>query len=296
MRVQGGVLEGEAGARWLEIRRVLVLVLTLNVGVAAAKMAYGWLSGSVAMVADGFHSLFDGTSNVVGLTGISLAARPADRGHPYGHTKYEAFASAGIAGMLVLAAAGIAQSALRRLGGGLPVRVDAGSFAVMILTIAVNLVVTTYEKRRGRALASSILIADAAHTRSDVYVSLSVIAGLVAVKLGYPVMDLVAAAVVVVTILWAALGVLRSAGEVLVDRARIPEEELTALVEDVEGVRSVHRVRTRGVPTEVYVDMHLVVDPTMPLECAHALAEEVEKRVRSAYPVVVDVLIHVEPR
>lgn len=296
MRTQGGALGAESSARWRDIRRVLVAVLLLNAAVAAAKLAYGWLSGSVSMFADGFHSLFDGSSNVVGLAGIWLAARPADRGHPYGHTKYEAFASAGIAIMLVLAAFGIAQSALRRLGGDLPVRVDAGSFAVMIATIAVNLAVTTYERRRGRALNSSILIADAAHTRSDVYVSLSVIAGLVAVRLGYPVVDLIVAGFVVLAILHAAWEVVRSASEVLIDRARIPEEELVELVAGIEGVRSVHRVRTRGVPSEIYVDMHLVVDPATPLECAHAVSEEAEKRVREAYPAVVDVLIHVEPR
>jgi cation diffusion facilitator family transporter len=82
------------------IRRVLWVVLFLNLSVAFAKLAWGLISGSAAMQADGFHSLFDGTSNVVGLVGMGLAARPADRDHPYGHGKYETYASAIIGAML----------------------------------------------------------------------------------------------------------------------------------------------------------------------------------------------------
>lgn len=282
--------------RWRGIRRVLLVVLLLNIAVAVAKAVYGWLTHSVSMVADGFHSLFDGSSNVVGLVGIWLAARPADPDHPYGHTKYESFASMGIAAMLLFAAYGIARAAIGRLSGGPQVIVDAGSFAVMIGTIAVNLTVTTYERRRGNTLNSSILVADAMHTRSDVFVSLSVIAGLIAVRLGFPIMDLVVAGFVVLAILKAAWDVVRAAGDVLVDSARLPEDELRALAEAVPGIRSCHKIRTRGAPNEVYVDLHVVVDPSTPLECAHAVASEVEVRIRANYPQVVEVLVHPEPR
>lgn len=275
---------------------MLAVVLLLNIAVAGAKIFYGWMTHSVSMVADGFHSTFDGTSNVIGLFGIWLAARPADESHPYGHTKYEAFAAAGIAALLLVAAYGIVAAVLGRLGGQAAVRVDAGSFAVMLITIGVNLAVTTYERRKGLALASDILIADSAHTRSDVYVSLSVIAGLVAVRLGYPAVDLAVAGIVVVAILLAAWKVLRAASEILIDTARLPEDEVRAVAEAVPGVNGCHKLRTRGTPREVYVDMHIVVDPSTPVECAHAVAEEVERRVRDGFDSVADVTIHVEPR
>ncbi len=126
----------ESGERIHQIRVVLWVVLALNVSVALAKMAWGLISGSVAMLADGFHSMFDGVSNVVGLVGMGMAARPADRDHPYGHSKYETYASAAIGAMLVFAAYKVGSAAVERLrGGGEPPTVTAMSFAVMLGTL-----------------------------------------------------------------------------------------------------------------------------------------------------------------
>ena len=97
------------------VRRVLWWVLALNVAVAAAKLGYGMLIDSISVTADGFHSLFDGTSNIIGLIGLGLAARPADKSHPYGHGKYETFASAAIGALLLFAAWRVGSSAVARL-------------------------------------------------------------------------------------------------------------------------------------------------------------------------------------
>ncbi|MDZ4063859.1 MAG: cation diffusion facilitator family transporter, partial [Coriobacteriia bacterium] len=170
----------DAGAspRTRRIRRILWAILALNLAVAVAKMTWGYVTGSVAMQADGFHSLFDGASNVVGLVGMYIAGRPADREHPYGHGKFETYASAAIGAMLALAAYRVGSSAIQALLDGSPTpRVDAVSFAIMIGTLAVNVGVTTYERRVGRKLGSAILVADASHTGSDVLVSLGVITG-----------------------------------------------------------------------------------------------------------------------
>src|SRR5512139_684249 len=124
-------------ARTRTVRLVLWVVLGLNVAVAAAKYLYGLATASIAMQADGFHSLFDGTSNVIGLIGLAVAIRPPDRDHPYGHAKYETYAAAVIGAMLLLAAWKVGSVALTRLtGSGEPPRIDAGSFAVMISTLA----------------------------------------------------------------------------------------------------------------------------------------------------------------
>ena len=177
----------EGGGRIRQIRAVLWTVLALNVLVAVAKMAWGLVSGSVAMLADGFHSMFDGVSNIVGLVGMGMAARPADRDHPYGHGKYETYASAAIGAMLVFAAYRVGSAAVERLRhGGEGPNVTAMSFAVMIGTLAINITVTLWERRAGKRLNSSILVADASHTSSDVFVSLGVILGLVLVRHGLP--------------------------------------------------------------------------------------------------------------
>src|SRR5512139_4217767 len=145
-------------ARTRTVRLVLWVVLGLNVAVAAAKYLYGLATASIAMQADGFHSLFDGTSNVVGLIGLAVAVRPPDRDHPYGHAKYETYAAAIIGAMLLLAAWRVGAAAWLRLSdGGEPPRVDAGSFIVMLVTLGVNIGVAAWERRMGTKLRSELL-------------------------------------------------------------------------------------------------------------------------------------------
>lgn len=286
----------EDGTRVAKIRFVLWTILLLNTGVAAAKLVFGVVAGSVAMQADGFHSLFDGVSNIVGLVGMALAARPADRSHPYGHGKYETYASAAIGGMLVLAALRVGGSAWDALfGAAEPARVTTVSFVVMAGTLAVNLGVTAWERAVGRKLGSAILVADASHTGSDVLVSLGVIAGLVAVRLGFPIADPLIALGVAGAVVWTSVGVLRQAEETLSDRSRIPAQEVVRIALGVPGALGCHSVRTRGSVAEVYADLHVQVDPSLTVSESHAIAEAVERTVAAAFPQVVDVIVHHEP-
>lgn len=278
------------------VRRVLWWVLVLNVAVAAAKLIYGLLIDSVSVTADGFHSLFDGTSNVIGLIGLSVAARPADRSHPYGHAKFETFASAAIGAMLMLAAWRVGSSAFERLQNpGAGPSVDAVSFAVMVGTLIVNVVVTTLEHRAGQRLGSQVLKADASHTASDVLVTVSVIAGLVAVRLGYPIADPVLGLVVSAFIVVTGVRVLASAGETLADAAQIDPAAVCEFVLGLEGVRGCHDVRTRGSESGVYVDLHVQVDPAISVAQGHAIAEQVEEAIGNGFDEVVDVIAHLEP-
>ncbi len=278
------------------VRRVLAVALVLNFGVALAKYIYGVLSGSIAMQADGFHSLFDGTSNVVGLIGLSLAARPADADHPYGHGKYETYASAVIGAMLALAAMRIGGAAIRAFAGeGASATADAGSFVVMCATLSTNIFVTVWERRSARKLRSDILAADARHTASDVWVSVGVIAGLIAVRLGMPQADPLIAIAVSLAIAYSAWTVFRQASVTLSDAARIPPESICEVVLAVEGVLGCHDIRTRGSASEVYVDLHIQVDGESSVQAGHLIAEDVERVVCEAFPVVVDVIAHLEP-
>jgi cation diffusion facilitator family transporter len=278
------------------VRRVLWWVLVLNVAVAAAKLIYGLLIDSVSITADGFHSLFDGTSNVIGLIGLSVAARPADRSHPYGHAKFETFASAAIGAMLMLAAWRVGSSALERLQNpGAGPSVDAVSFVIMVGTLIVNMVVTTLEHRAGQRLGSQVLKADASHTASDVLVTVSVIAGLVAVRLGYPIADPLLGLVVSAFIVVTGVRVLASAGETLADAAQIDPADVCAFVLELDGVRGCHDVRTRGSESGVYVDLHVQVDPAITVAQGHAIVEQVEEAIGNGFDEVVDVIAHLEP-
>ena len=229
--------------RMRSIRRVLWIILLLNLGVAAAKYAWGTLSGSASMQADGIHSVFDSAGNVVGLVGISLAARPADAGHPYGHAKFETYASLVIGVLLLLAAFEVGSSAAAKLAAGsYTAEVGPMSFVVMAGTLAVNLGVTVYERRFAKRLRSEVLAADANHTLSDALVSVGVIAGLAAVALGFPMADPIMALVVTAAILATAYDVFKHALATLSDRARIPEGDLRAAALAVPGVRGVHQI------------------------------------------------------
>ena len=180
----------EKTAHGRQVERVLWIVLVLNLVVAASKYFYGLASGSASMQADGIHSVFDSLGNVIGLVGISLAARPADAGHPYGHSKFETYGSLAIGVLLLFAAFEVGSSAVEKLvAGTYTAQVTPVSFIVMVGTLVVNLFVTLYERRAGKRLKSEILAADAAHTLSDAFVSIGVIVGLGFVVAGFPMAD-----------------------------------------------------------------------------------------------------------
>lgn len=283
-------------SRSRKVERVLWGVFVLNLAVAAAKYSYGLASGSASMQADGIHSVFDSFGNIIGLVGIVLAGRPADAGHPYGHSKFETYGSVVIGILLLLAAFEVGSSAVGKLlSQDYTAIVTPASFVVMLATLAVNIAVTSYERIQGRKLHSEMLSADAAHTLSDVFVSLGVVAGLVLVKAGFPMADPIMALVVTVAIVFSAFGVFRAAHTTLSDHARVPQEEIAAAALSVEGVLDAHRIRTRGTEAEVYCDLHIHVDPDMSVKCAHDLGNRVELLVMESFPAIREVLVHIEP-
>jgi cation diffusion facilitator family transporter len=277
------------------VRHVLWWTLALNLIVAVAKLLYGLQAGLLAMAADGVHSLLDGGSNVVGLVGVSAARRPPDRDHPYGHRKFETFSALTIGGMLFLASWEILKTAWGRLGDETVATVGPLGYVVMLGTMAVNLGVSVFERREGRRLQSEVLLADSVHTRSDLLTSASVLVALAAAHLGWGLIDPIVTIVIVAWIAYSAFGVVRPALATLADEARLDPASIDAVVMGVEGVRDVHRIRTRGSLDEVHVDLHVQVDPGSSVARAHAVAHAVEEAIRDHFPDVVDVLAHVEP-
>ena len=147
------------GQRDQQVNRVLWRVLFLNLFVASLKLVFGYLSGALSMVADGFHSTLDASSNIVGLLGLKVARQPPDDDHPYGHRKFEALAALGISLFLFITCYEILTQVIGRIGGDHRVEPRLITFLVMAVTIGVNLVVTRYERREGKRLRSMI------HTR-----------------------------------------------------------------------------------------------------------------------------------
>jgi cation diffusion facilitator family transporter len=282
--------------RYAEVSRVLVRVLVLNLAVALAKIIFGYSSGAISILSDGFHSLTDGASNVVGLVGIYAADRPPDEDHPYGHRKYETVAAAGITIFLLLVMVEVLRNAIAHLSGRAALHaISPASFLVMIVTVAVNLFVIRYESREGERLASEILSADALHTRSDVWTSLTVIGALAGVQLGLPILDPLAALVVAGFIGHAGYEIARSTTMILSDRIVIAESDLEEVVRSVPGVLGCHHIRTRGTNDHVFLDLHVWLPAAMPLIEAHALSHDVKDRLIARYPQIADAIIHIEP-
>jgi cation diffusion facilitator family transporter len=288
-------LSPRAARRYSEVSRVLTRVLLLNLLVAAAKIFYGYASGAVSILSDGFHSLTDSASNVVALVGIFVASKPPDADHPYGHRKFETLAAVGIAVFLVLVMIEVGQTAVSRLRGTWAPEITSSSFAVMLLTLAVNVAVVAYETRAGRRLDSEVLLADARHTRSDVLTSLAVVAALVGVKMGMPLLDPVAGLIVAGFIGFTGYQIARDTAFVLSDRIVIAEGDLRDIVMSVPGLLGCHRIRTRGAADHVFLDLHIWLKPETRLDVAHSISHVVKDRIMSRYPEIADAVIHIEP-
>jgi cation diffusion facilitator family transporter len=277
------------------VRRVLWITLVLNLAVSGGKIAVGLLSGSMSMVADGYHSLVDGSNNVIGLIVAAFAYAPPDRGHPYGHRKFETAATTFIGVALLALAYEVVQGALGEASKARLPAVGFLNWAVMIITMGVNVFVSWYESREGRRLGSAYLVADASHTRADLFVSLGVVASFAAVKTGLTWADPVVAIAIAAVIAVQALSILVDAFHVLTDRAVIPEETIAALVRDVSGVADFREIRTRGGRDAVYVDLVVHVDGDLSLRAAHEVADRIEAALTRAHPEIVDVVVHIEP-
>ncbi len=286
----------EPTGRGTQIRRILSLVLALNLIVASAKLGYGFISGSVAMSADGFHSLLDAFANVVGIVGIAVAARPPDREHHFGHGRYETLASMAIGALMAVGVFEIVQSALGRWQAGETPEVTRLSFAVMLGTMTINTIVTILERRAARSLRSDLLEADARHTGSDVLASAAVVVGLVGERLGLKGADAVVSLVVAGMVAWAAWGILREASLVLTDAAtNVEPKALLSAIVATPGAMTAHNLRVRSSGGRNWVEVHVTVDPDLTVKQAHEVATGVEDAIRAEVGVETQVIVHVEP-
>ena len=278
------------------VRRVLFIVLGLNLTVAAVKLALSATTGALSLLADGIHALLDASSNVVGIVGIAVAARPADAGHPYGHRRFETLAALCIGILILSGMAGIIQGLWDGIAGRrAQPEVTTLSAGLLALTILANFAISRYETRKGAELRSGVLQADAGHTLSDTFGALAVLVSFGATWLGFRAADMVAAVLVALLIARTAWSVLRENLGVLADRVRLDPLAVRDVAMGVADVRGAHKIRSRGSADHVYVDLHIHVDPSMSVERAHRVTHEVAGAVRAAFPEVADVLIHTEP-
>ena len=287
-----------------QVRRVLWLTLLLNLFVMALKFTLGIATGSLSLQADALHSVTDSVNNVLGLITNRFSSPKPDREHPYGHQKFEAVGALGIAAFLGIACFEILRGAVEKIfltTENVEIKVSSAELWLLLIVLGVNVFVAFYERNVGRKVNSPILIADAKHTMSDIWVTIIVIAGLVGMWQAENLNILQLKWLDVVLAFPVALLVFQSGWEVisenlpwLVDEMAIAPEAIYDVVTEVPGVISCHDIASRGMlGRQVFIEMHLIVDTEDLIE-AHQITEEIEDRLEKRFGTV-RVLIHVEP-
>ena len=281
--------------RLKEARTVFVQTLGLNLLVSFSKLGIGISTSTLSMIADGFHSLLDASSNILGIIGLTISSKPADEGHPYGHRKFEALAAIGISFLMFFACVEVISDVVKSImsQGGAPESTPA-SYLVMVATIIINILVSRYESKKGAELHSRLLEADSKHTLSDVFVSIGVIVSLLAVNFKFYFVDVVASLLIVLVIFKAGYEIIQAHLGILVDAAALEPEEVKKLVLKVPGVLDCHKIRSRGLDDHIFIDLHVQVRGHITVEEGHKIAYQVEDLLMKEIGGVEDVMVHIE--
>jgi len=273
--------------------------LLTNALLVLVKFVAGIVGHANALVADAVESSADIFSSLIVWMGLSIAARPADEDHPFGHGKAEPIAAAVVSLMLLGAAVGISIMAIREILR--PHHLPA-PFTLFVAAAVIIVKEMLYQRvsRVGREVGSTVIAADAWHHRADAVSSLAAFIGISIALLGGPGWEAADDwAALVAAILVAVNGVrtLRPAIAGLMDEApdRTVKQRAMEAAADVDGVRSVENLNVRSSGLGFYVDLHVKADPAMSLEAAHEIAAKVKYAILAAIPNVVNVLVHMEP-
>ncbi|CAL1692867.1 Ferrous-iron efflux pump FieF [Brevundimonas subvibrioides] len=278
-----------------QITAVSVGVAVVLIGLKAFALG---ASGSVSILASLADSGLDLIASLATFYAVRWAARPHDATHRHGHGKAEAMAALVQAGLVFASAAFIGWEALMRIFDPYPV--SGGSWAVGVVLISIVLTggLVWLQTRALKASGSMAVSADRAHYAADLASSVVVLIGVVSgAYLGAPGLDAAAGLVVAVWLFWGALGVLREAGNQLLDR-EVPDADRIALTTAVLAdprVEGVHQLRTRMSGTRLLAQMHIDLDPALSFEASHTIVVEAERRILAAFPDA-EVLIHADPR
>lgn len=282
--------------KYKKVKNILLFILVANLAVTVMKVVVGSLTNSSSVLADGFHSLSDSASNIVGIVGISIAAKPKDKTHPYGHTKFEMLSSLFIGIMMAFIALKIIVEAILQIKNPETLNMTTVSFIILIITLIINIIVAKYEYSVGKKNNSYILISDSLHTRSDVYVSIGVLITLVCIKLGFPVIvDKLVSFVVGIFILHGAYEIFKSTIKILVDSAVIDENTIREVVVEFSEIKYIKNIRSRGCESDIYIDMDIMVEPDMTVEKSHELSHNIENTMREKINKNIQVATHIEP-
>jgi cation diffusion facilitator family transporter len=281
-------------------KQVTWIGLLLNLLLGCVKVAGGWALQSKALLADGAHSLLDLLTDIAVLVGLSLAAKPEDANHHYGHHKFVSFAKFFVGGMLLLFSVGLVLAALFDFQSGSSQPTAGAAVVLALVSLVIKEALFWWTRSVARRLKSELIMANAWHHRMDSLSSLGVAAALCGVWIGGPQWAFLDDAVTLMLggyLTFESCKIFFRACADLLDAA--PEREI---IEDLRehilptpGAVAYHDFRVRRVGDLYEIDLHLQVDPTISVEAGHSIARSVKESMREQHPEVSTVLIHVEP-
>lgn len=274
------------------------LLIGVVIGLIIIKLLVSWLTGSISVLAQAADSFFDLLAGIITFSAIRIAAKPPDKGHPYGHGKVEDIAGMVQGTLIFVAGVMIIYSSVRRIMEGSTVELAETGMAVMLVSIIVSIFLSRHLLKVARATGSIALEANAKNIATDVYSAIAVLVGLVIVRFtNIAIIDSVIAIGVAIYILKISFDTIRKPILGLMD-AQLPHSQ-EKIIEDClkkhsHEVVGFHALRTRRSGSQRYIDLHLVMSGDISLEDAHRVCDQIENEIQSELPET-SVVIHIEP-
>jgi cation diffusion facilitator family transporter len=283
-------------ARPRAIQRTLAIILVLNVLVVVIKLIVAVRTGALSVLGATVESALDAMNNVIAILLVALAARGPDDDHPYGHDKFETLGALMIVGFLSISCLELLRNAITHLvRPESPTPATGVELALLGSTAIINVAVVWYETHKGRQYGSALLLADAAHTGGDIFVTAVAFISLVLTRIGYGWVDPWLAIVVAAVIAWSGYQILRVTVPILVDQRAVEAGEIRTLVAAIPGITGVPQIRSRTSASGVlFAEVTITCDGALPVSRAHDLADAAEGAIRDALGAA-DVTVHVEP-
>jgi cation diffusion facilitator family transporter len=277
------------------VRRVLGGILIANIVVVIIKFTVGLDTNSLAVFGDALQASVDAVNNLFAIAVVRVASKAPDEDHPYGHAKFETLGALLIALLLALSIFELVRGAISRLvAGAPPLNISSTALGLLVFTLVVNVGVVWFETRAGRRLNSDLLLADALHTRTDVFITLGVLTGLALARAGLAWADPVLALMVAVLVGRAGYQILRRSIPALVDERAFEPATIQREAERVDGVVSAYSIRSRWAGDRRFAELTIAVDGSANVASAHRIADKVEDRLRDSLQLD-EVTVHVEP-
>lgn len=274
--------------------------IIINILLSIFKLIAGLLAMSTAMISDAIHSIADLFSTIIAIIGVKLANRKADKKHPYGHERYECVAAIILAVLIFFTGLGIGWVGLQNVITGNYGEIT--SFGLLALSAAVISIIVKegvywYVRSAAKKIDSSVLMADAWHSRLDGITSIGSFIGILGALIGFPILDPIVAIIICIFILKTALSIFKDAIMKMMDTACDEETEkaFQELILNHDSVKGIDKLRTRLFGNRIYIDVEILLDKSLALKEAHDIAQEVHNEIEKAFPKVKHCMVHVNP-